>query len=175
MAKFSKKSKLSYKETQQIIMDLCAAIAATHNIKEAAQVLTDLLGKQELEMIARRLKIAELLLKDYTYNEIRNALKASNGAIARIHNWLQESGEGYRLVLERTKHKRDSLNKADKPITLSSMKRKHPMYFWPQIMLEQWVNNSTKKERDQMKEILVKLGSKRKLYAELDKMLVNKE
>lgn len=173
MAKFPKKPKLPYKETQQMIMDLCAAIAATHSTKEAAQVLTDLLGKQELEMIARRLKIAEMLLDDHTYQDIQETLKASNGAIARVHGWLTESGEGYRLVLERTKSKRLELSKAEEPVKLSSMKRKYPMYFWPQIMLEYWVKNITQKEKRQMKEVLDKLGSKRKLYAELDRLLVD--
>lgn len=173
MAKFPKKSKLSQKETQQMIMDLCAALASLHNTKEAAQLLTDLLGQQELEMIARRLKIADMLLKDQTYEEIRMALKASNGAIARVHTWLRESGEGYRMALERTNQKRESINKADEPVKLSSMKRKYPMYFWPQIILEHWVKSSNQKEKLRMKEVLGKLGSKRKLYRELDILLSN--
>lgn len=152
-------------------MDLCAAIAAMHNTKEAAQLLTDLLGKQELEMIARRLKIAELLLNEETYENINRTLKASFATIARVHAWLKESGEGYRLALERTKSKRDSLSKADEPVKLSSIKRKYPMYFWPQIMLEYWVKNSSLKEKRQMKEVLDRLGAKRSLYKELDRVL----
>lgn len=172
MAKFPRQSKLSSKETNQMIMDLCTAIAATYNTKEAAQLLTDLLGKQELEMIARRLKIAEMLLADHTYQNIRETLKASNGAIARVHGWLTESGEGYRVVLGRTKQKRQEISKAEESVKLSSMKRKYPMYFWPQIMLEHWVKNSTQKEKRQMKEILDRLGNKRKLYAELNSLLL---
>lgn len=173
MAKFSKISKLTFRETQQMIMDLCAAMVVLRNTKEAAQLLTDLLGKQELEMIARRLKIAELLLKDHTYNEIRELLKASNGTIARVHAWLCESGEGYRLALERSKEKRKSLSNPDESVGISQMKRRYPAYFWPQIMLEHWVKSATKKEKQQMKEVFDRLGSKRKIYAELDKLLTN--
>ncbi len=170
MAKFYK-SKLSIQETQQMIMDLCTAIASTHNSKEAAQLLSDLLGKQELEMISRRLKIAELLLEENTYESIKEILKVSDATIARVHAWLQESGEGYRLALERTKSKRNELSKADEPLKLSAIKRKYPLYFWPQIMLEQLVKNSTKKEKQQLRSILARLGDKRKLYKEIDKLL----
>ena len=171
MAKFSLKAKLNYKETQEMVMGLCAAIAATNNTREAAQLLTDLLGKQEMEMLAKRLKIAELLLEGETYRAIREALRVSEPTIARVNHWTQQSGEGYRLVLERTRQKRKNLSEAEKPVRLSALKRKYPMYFWPQIMLEHWVKSSTQKEKRQMKEVLEKLGAKRKLYSELDKLL----
>jgi TrpR-related protein YerC/YecD len=171
MAKFSPRSKLPYKETQQMIIDLCAAIASMKNSKEAAQLLTDLLGRQEIEMIAKRLKVADLLLNDNTYETITGVLKVSPPTIARVHAWLQESGGGYRLALERTTTKREELSKADEPIKLSSIKRKYPLYYWPQIMLEQMVKNSTKKEKQQLKGILDKLGTKRQLYTDLDRLL----
>ncbi|OGE81193.1 MAG: hypothetical protein A3H72_00535 [Candidatus Doudnabacteria bacterium RIFCSPLOWO2_02_FULL_48_8] len=173
MAKFSLKAKLSYKDTQEMIMSLCTAIAAIQNTREAAQLLTDLLGKQEMEMLAKRLKIAELLLNGETYQNIREALKVSEPTIARVNHWTQQSGEGYRLVLERTRQKRKNLGEAEKPVRLSALKRKYPMYFWPQIMLEHWAKSSSQKEKRQMKEILEKLGAKRKLYSELDKLLAS--
>lgn len=171
MTKFSRQSKLPYKESQAMIMDLCSAIASTHNTKEAAQILTDLLSRQELEMIAKRLNIAELLLKDHTYEEIKKSIKTSDPTIARVHSWLQESGEGYRLVLTRTKVKRDNLSRADEPVKLSKMKRKYPQYYWPQILLENWIKKSNQKEKQQMRDVLDKLGDKRKLYASLDNLL----
>ncbi|MDP4001215.1 MAG: YerC/YecD family TrpR-related protein [bacterium] len=173
MAKFSKASKLPHRETQSMIMDLCAAIAATHNITEAAQLLTDLLGKQELEMLSKRLKIAELLLNEDTYEKIKTRLKVSDATIARVHSWIQRSGEGYRLTLKRTKSKRNEMSKADQPVKLSAIKKKYPMYFWPQILLEQWVKSANQKEKKNMKAVLDKLGEKRSLYKELDFLLKN--
>lgn len=171
MVKFLKEPRLRPKEIQAMVMDLCAAIASVHNTKEAAQLLTDLLGKQELEMIAKRLKIAELLLDGETYQSINQSLKASFATIARVQVWLRESGEGYRFAVERTKFKRESLRDADEPIRLSALKRKYPGYFWPQILLEHWVKHANQKEKRRMKEVLEKLGDKRNLYKELDHLL----
>ena len=171
MAKFSRKSKLPAKETQMMIMDLCTAMAATNNTSEAEQVLTDLLGKQELEMIAKRLKIAELLFEGLTCHEIKQTLKVSDPTIARVHSWMKQSGEGYRLVRERTKSKRKNMTHSEEPVKLSLIKRKYPMYFWPQIMLEYWLKNSNKREKQEIKNILDKLGNKRKLYSQLDNLL----
>jgi uncharacterized protein YerC len=175
MVKFTKQPKLSSKEIQAIIMDLCAAIASVHDTKEAAQLLTDLLGKQELEMIAKRLKIAELLLRGETYQSINRSLKVSFGTIARVQLWLGESGEGYRFAVERSKSKRKNLSNADEPVRLSAMKRRYPLYFWPQILMVHWAKHASKKEKEKMKLVLEKLGNKRKLYKELDTLLSSKE
>ena len=42
---------------------------AVKNSVEAAKFLTDLLSSQEVEMLAKRLKIAGLLIKGSTYEE----------------------------------------------------------------------------------------------------------
>jgi TrpR-related protein YerC/YecD len=172
MVKFTKQSKLSSQETQTMIMDLCTGIAALKNSREAAQLLTDLLGKQELEMIAKRLKIAELLLKGNTYEEINRIIKVSYATIARVQLWLRESGEGYRLAVSRTKSKRDKIKIADEPVRLSYLKRKYPMYYWPQMMIEYWIKNSTIKEKNQMRNILEKISEKKGLYKQLNKLLI---
>lgn len=174
MAKFPRKPKLDKSQTQEIIIDFCQAIASTKSSTEAAQLLTDLLGKQELEMLARRLKVAELLLEEYTYDQIRKALKISQATIARVQAWLQTSGDGYRLIIERTKGSKQSRYNNEKPFKLSGMKKKHPLYYWPQILLEYWIKNSSKKDKEQMQKILVKINDKSKMYQELESLLKEK-
>ena len=174
MAKFSRKPKLDKVQTQDLIIDFCQAIASTKNSREAAQLLTDLLGKQELEMLARRLKVAELLLAEYTYEQIRKTLKISQATIARVQVWLQSSGDGYRLILERTKGSNQSRFENEKPFKLSGIKKKYPLYFWPQIVLEYWVKNSSRKDKEQMKKLLDKINDKPKMYKELDNLLTTK-
>src|SRR3990167_1666437 len=119
MAKFPRNPKLTKSQTQELIVDLCEAIALTGSSNEAAELLTDLLGKQELEMIAKRLRIAELLLEERTYEEIREALKTSGSTIARVQVWLQQSGEGYRKIIERTKGKRKRRKENETPPNVS--------------------------------------------------------
>ena len=171
MAKFSRKSKLEKRQTQDLIVDFCEAIAATKNSQEAAQLLTDLLGKQEIEMLSRRLKVAELLIDDYIYDDIQRLLKMGRGTIARVQTWLQNSGEGYRLVLERTKGSKNARWENEKPVKLSGIKKKYPMYFWPQIALEYWVKNSAQKHKQQMLKLIEKIDEKPKIYKELELLL----
>lgn len=167
MAKFSRKPKLDKRQTQDLIIDFCECIAATKNSQEAAQLLTDLLGKQELEMLARRLKVAELLLEEFTYDDIQKFLKISRPTIARVQTWLQNSGEGYRLVIERTKGNKNSRRENEKSFTLTGMKKKYPIYYWPQIALEYWVKNSSKKRKEEMVNLLSKIEEKQGVYKEL--------
>ncbi len=152
-------------------MDLCQAIALTADKREAAELLTDLLGKQELEMIAKRLRIAELLLENLTYEDIKTELKVSFGTIARVQTWLQSAGEGYRKIIDKTKSKRGSREENERPVNLRGIKKKYPMYFWPQIMFKYWVQNSSVKEKQDMQKILAKVGAKTEAYRELESLL----
>jgi|SRR3989344_97547 len=171
MAKFPRYPKLSKEAVQEIIVDLCEAIASTRNSQEAARLLTDLLGKQELEMIAKRLRVAELLLEDYKYEDIAQELKTSPSTIARVQTWLQNSGEGYRMAIDRTKSHRKQRKKNEGSFQLRGIKKKYPLYFWPQILLENWIKNSTQKEKQEMRNILQKVDKKIETYKELESLL----
>lgn len=171
MAKFSRVPKLSKQKVEELIVDLCEAMAVTSDKREAAELLTDLLGKQELEMIAKRLRIAELLLENYTYVKIKSELKVSFGTVARVQAWLQSAGEGYRKIIDKTKQKRKVRIDNEQPITIRGIKKKYSLYFWPQILLEHWVKNSTLKEKQDMRKILSKVGAKTKMYRELEQLL----
>src|SRR3990167_5793031 len=103
MPKFSIKKKLTDKEEHAVLLELCQALVVVRTLYEAAHLLADLLSQQELNMIAKRLKIAKLLLKGMNYEEIQMSLKVSTQTIARVNLWLRESGEGYRLIVEKTK------------------------------------------------------------------------
>ena len=105
MAKFSRIPKLTKKERQNLLIALCEALTSIKKKKEAAQFLTDLLSPQELEMLAKRLEIAKLLISGDTYDAIRGKLKVSHNTIARVNASLTLSGSGFRLVIEQTKNK----------------------------------------------------------------------
>jgi TrpR-related protein YerC/YecD len=171
MAKFPRIPKLSKEKTQELLTDFCEAIAMTKSSTEAAELLTDLLGKQELEMISKRLRIAELLMENNNYTKIQDELKTSPSTIARVQVWLQNAGEGYRKIIERTKSARKIRDKNEQPLRLRGIKKKYPIYFWPQIMLESWVKNSTQKQRTEMQKILSKVTSKTEVYKELELLL----
>ena len=91
MAKHAEK--LSKDEVRKIFFQLCLAISKLNSVEKSAEFLRDLLSIQEAEMIAKRLKIAELLLDDLSYEDIRKKLKVSPGTIARVQEWLKISAD----------------------------------------------------------------------------------
>jgi TrpR-related protein YerC/YecD len=173
MAKFH--SRLPKKEVDKLLYKLCLAISEIKTTQKAAEFLRDLLSYQEAEMIAKRLKIAELLINDQTYNIIRKETKASPGTIARVQEWLQISGEGYRDTIIQIKGKGP---KEGIPIYdfsgLRLMKKRYPMYYWPEILLENIVKNANKREKEKMKNVLKemdKMKEKNELFRRLRQLL----
>lgn len=75
------------------------------NIKsqqEALNFLEDILSPTEKTMIIKRLAIAILLSKGYTYDEIDHTLKVSRNTIMGVSNFLKHSQTGgYRKIAQR--------------------------------------------------------------------------
>ena len=173
MAKFH--SKLSKHEVDKILYQLCLAIAEIKNPNEAAELLRDLLSYQESEMVAKRLKIADLLLQDQTYQEISDSLKVSSGTIARVQEWLKISGEGYQKAITRTKNNVPQNKAADAiPETWHSIKKRFPAYYWPEIVLENIIATSSKRQKEKIKLVIRELDKskdKTELYHKLKKLI----
>ena len=177
MAQRSKK--LPKKEVEDLFYKLCVVVSKTNDIEDAARLLRDLLSSTEAEMIAKRIKIAEKLIDKATYREINEELKTSNATIFKVQEWLNVSGDGYRKAIETTKG-RDLRN----DVTLSTydssnwadLKRKLPMYFWPQIVLENIIATANKKQQDKIKTVLrqvKKMEEKHPLYERIDKIMAS--
>lgn len=159
--------RLSKSEVEKIFYLLCLAVLKADDIGNAAKFLRDLLSYQESEMIAKRLKIAEFLLEGKTYFEIREALKVSSGTIARIHEWLKMSGEGYRWAIQNTKEEMKKIKEKipdEKDYSeWNVVKKRYPMYFWPQLLLEELIQNSNKRQKQHINTVMKELEkSKRK-------------
>jgi len=122
--------KLNKKDIEKLFYGLCVAMAEMKNSHEAAELLRDLLSYSEVKMVAKRLKIAELVLIGKTYEEIREILKVGYGKIARVHEWLNLSGEGYRRAIKRLKEKsREEKDPKPEAYSWGAIKRKYPMYY----------------------------------------------
>lgn len=173
MAKFANPSKLSKEEQEKLLIQLCQAIAKLNNPAEAAQFLKDLLSSQEAEMLAKRLKTAELLIAGKTYAEICFALKMASNTVAKIHEWLKLSGEGYRLVLERIPKDapvKNNLEERFDYLSWRNVKRRYPLYFWPQLLLENIIKMAKENDKRKLRVILKKMDKKTALYKRLDKL-----
>lgn len=169
------KTKLDRNDVEKYFFKLCLAIAEMKNPKEVAEFIRDLLSFQEAEMIAKRLMIAEMILENQMYGEIREKLKVSNGTIARVQTWLKLSGEGYRRAVKRSKIK---ITEPDLPIEKfsewNSIKKRYSMYFWPQLLLEELIQNSSKRQKEKIKTVMREMEkAKRKtaLFRRISKIM----
>lgn len=174
MAKFVEK--LPKEEVEKLFYKLCNAVALTKNIEEASELIQDLLSLQEAEMIAKRLKIAEFLEQDLTYSEIQKAIKTSPSTIARVHEWLKSAGQGFRLAIQRTKGDMPSNKNRSKSGASSwrSIKRRYPMYYWPELLIEELIRQSSQKQKEKIKNVLKKMDNmkeKTKLYKQLRRVV----
>ncbi len=175
MAKFN--SKLSKKEIEKILFQLCLAISEIKDPNEAAELLRDLLSYQESEMIAKRLKIAEHLISGSTYGEIQEQLLVSSSTIARVQEWLKISGEGYQKAIARTKIKikqREVNSQVSVGENWGSIKKRFPSYCWPDLLLENIVANSSQRQKEKIKNVIMELEKskeKTELYHKLKKLI----
>jgi TrpR-related protein YerC/YecD len=71
--------------------------------KECANFLRDLCTLSEIEAMAERLTIAELLNKDTSYRAASDTVGASTTTVTRVAHWLHHGMGGYRTVLSRFK------------------------------------------------------------------------
>lgn len=95
----------------------------------AADFLDDLLTKTEKVMIAKRIAIALMLLKQQDPRDISETLKVSYPTIYRVKTWLSYKGVGFRALLEAI-IKRDQATKREHERALSDT-RESPLWFGP--------------------------------------------
>lgn len=181
MAKFYHPSKLDKKEQEELLLDFCYVISSLSDIEKAAQFVKDLLSPQEAEMLAKRVKIAQLLVDGRDYNFIQSVLKVSPSTISRVNEWLKYSGDGYRFVarcLKERQRKRIEKAKLKNPLDTTAswkkLKRRFPLYFWPQLIIEEIIEGASKRQKQKLLLILEQIKAKPPLYKQIEKILKQK-
>ena len=84
---------------------LLKTFLALKNKKEAWKFLRDLLTEAEIKEFANRWKVARMLNKKISYEEIGKATGMSSTTIASVNRWLTNGKGGYRLVLKKFENK----------------------------------------------------------------------
>lgn len=167
MAKFSRIPKLSHKEEEALLIDFCRASTMVHNPVEAAQFLKDLLTEPEIGMLAKRLKIAQLLLEGYTYDQIREVLRVSTGTIGRIGAWLKRGGDGFKLIYQRMPKSKEGLDDKDIMSEWEKHKRTYSQYYWPFLLWDRLEKEANWRQKQKLRGIFSELKDKTKLFKEL--------
>lgn len=171
-SKRAKYSKLSSQTQQELLSEFCEALLSLRNTNEAVKFLIDLLTKSEALMLAKRIKIAKLLLEGRNYRQIENQLKVSHGTITKVAEWLTEGGEGFRIITKRTSKK--SQKKTPEYVNLSQwswLKRQYPSMFWPQLLIEEIIQSANKRQKQKISTALKKLDQKSKIYKDINRVL----
>ena len=83
--------------------DLYAAIASLKTRDETERFLRDLCTRSELEAMAHRWEVAQLLDEGLPYLEVSRRAHASTTTVTRVAQWLRNGEGGYELALKRRK------------------------------------------------------------------------
>jgi TrpR-related protein YerC/YecD len=86
--------------------DLFAAISSLRNQDEVQRFLRDLCTRSELDAMAHRWEVAQLLDEGLPYLEISKQAHASTTTVTRVAQWLRNGEGGYGLALRRRRRKR---------------------------------------------------------------------
>ena len=79
------------------------AIASLKTREEAERFLRDLCTRSELDAMAHRWEVAQLLDEGLPYLEVAKRAHASTTTVTRVSQWLRNGEGGYQLALKRRK------------------------------------------------------------------------
>ncbi len=127
---------LPTKERSKLLHEFWTTIALLENVDEIKNFFKDLLSETESVMLARRLRIAQLIYAGWSYEKIERALHTSTATIATVHAWLDGGFGGYIHGLAKLKEelkRQEVLQKkseqAKDPLSLEHLKKKYPLHF----------------------------------------------
>lgn len=142
-----------------LLYDFLSSLMQLKGQDETISFVTDLLTRDEVKILSKRLRVAKLLLAGRSYEEIRRELRSSPPTIAKVAAWLNEKGEGFRKIISRIP-KRKTLKHWSQEGPVGRFKRSRPASFWPELLLKDWENRSIKNENEKLKRTIDVLGSK---------------
>ena len=83
------------------IEDLCRAFGRLRTVDEVERFLRDLCTISELDAMAHRWQVAQLLDEGLPYLEVARRAHASTTTVTRVAQWLRRGEGGYSLALRR--------------------------------------------------------------------------
>jgi len=129
-------SSINHQERYTLLDELWSMIALLDDIDEVRNFFRDLLSETEAVMLARRIRIAKLLLENNSYADIHEKTQAAPSTIASVQRWLEGQNGGYRKSLPKlqkeVKRRGQVALKSRagmEPYSLEWMKKKYPLHF----------------------------------------------
>src|SRR3972149_8053714 len=91
--------KLSRNEQLDLLFDLVNAFSSVKTPFETALLMQDLLTASEIKHLAKRLRIAKLLIQGLTQRQVAGEVRCSTATVIKVNAWLTRGGEGLRNVI----------------------------------------------------------------------------
>ena len=85
----------------QPVRQMFEAILTLETVEECYQFFEDLMTIKEIESLAQRLQVADLLRKKETYVNIARIANSSTATVSRVNRVLSYGNDGFELVLSR--------------------------------------------------------------------------
>ena len=171
MGKFDAFKRLSKKQIDELFIDFAKALASIHNAIDAANLIKDLLTEPEVVMFARRLQIARLLDQNYTYDQIHKVMRVGNTTVAKVHTWMNLHGDGFQMVIKRTKSQPENKEIDAHPLSWAKHKRKYPLYYWPELLLKEIVKSANAREKKRLLDAVTQMKEKTRITREIMQLL----
>lgn len=87
---------------------LFQAIVKLETVEECSNFFEDLCTISELRAMEQRFQVAAMLDEGRIYSDIAKETGASTATISRVNKCLTYGSDGYRLVLDRMKHRKEN-------------------------------------------------------------------
>lgn len=100
--------KFSVQEQEDLVFDLINAFSLANNPLDCALLLNDLLTEDEIKDLAKRLRIAKLILAGDTHEEIVQEVHCSFATVTKVRMWLDNAGEGLKKIIKKLPQRRDA-------------------------------------------------------------------
>ncbi len=91
------------KTSKESLKALYKALLSLESEKECESFLADICTMQELESLAQRLQVAQMLDEGKSYLEVNKETGVSTATIGRVSRCLQYGTGGYKTVLDKLK------------------------------------------------------------------------
>jgi len=94
-------NQLSKVEKEKLLDKLFEAVKILKSKQDIVDFFRDLLTESEAIMLARRLQIAQMIMDDKSFYDIKTELGASFDTINSVKRFVEYGSNGYKKVIER--------------------------------------------------------------------------
>jgi len=98
---------MPHKINDESIDKLFKAVLTLKNVDECYDFFEDLCTMDEIQVFAKRLRAAEMIMDEHVYSDISSQTGLSTATISRVNRALKYGNDGYKMVLSRLEENKE--------------------------------------------------------------------